>query len=269
MRNRKKKSAVIALLAAVLLIMLTQLWLWLRSGTELPAPNSFTIARDPTWFPLDFRDKSSQVTAFSDELLGAIADRENIQIRIYSTPSDLLFPGLHAGTFQGVLSYDVPRGTLFDNFLTSVPYFRFGPVLVVRTASQITSIDQLRGSAVGVVRGTSLLFDQPTPADITYILYDDVLIALQHLSDGVVDGAIIGAFHAHAYTSGLFAHRLQIASAPLTNEALRLITLKGHEGNTLIRHFDHGLEALRANGQYAALLKKWGLFNADDLAPFK
>lgn len=267
MANENRQRVIIAILAIVTPMILVSLWLWLRTDTEVPAPKIYTIARDATWFPLEFLGKSRQVAAFSDELLAAIAAEENIHIRIYSISSNLLFSGLHVGTFQGVLTSDVPRGTLFDNFVSSVPYFRFGPVLVVRKSSNITQLEQLYGSAIGVLRGASLQFDQPAPADVTYIPYDNVLIALQHLSDGVVDGVIIGAFPAFAYTNSLFADRLRIASAPLTNEALRLVALKGPEGRALIKHFDHGLEVTKANGTYAALLKKWSLLNSEVVAP--
>jgi ABC-type amino acid transport substrate-binding protein len=262
-----KTQIGIAFVSGIILVILVQLWLWLRAETEIPPPKTYTIARDATWFPLEFLGKSRQVAAFSDELLAAISKEQNIHFRIYSSSSSLLFPGLHAKTFQGVLSADVPRGTLLDNYVSSVPYFRFGPVLVVRKASKITQLEQLSGSAVGVLRGASLLFDEAGSIDITYIPYDNVLVALQHLSDGVVDGVIIDAFPAYAYTNSLFADRLQVASAPLTNEALRLIALKGYEGRVLIQQFDEGLEALKNNGTYTQLLKKWGLFNADVVAP--
>lgn len=266
MAGSKKRWIGIILLGFVGLIALVQLILWLRSDTKSYGPKTYIIARDVTWFPLDFLGKSRQVAAFSDELLNAIASEEKINVRIYSTASHQLFPGLHARHFQGVIVSEVPQGTLFENYVSSLPYFRFGSVLVVRKESQTTELNQLKGTAVGVLRGANLQFDHAS-SDITYIPYDNVLTALQHLSDGAVEGVIIDAFPAFAYTNSLFADRLRVASTPLSSQALRLIALKGPEGRALIRAFDHGLEVARNNGTYAALLKKWGLMNTEVLSP--
>lgn len=266
MAGSKKRWIGIILLGFVGLILLVQLVLWLRSDIKALHPRSYTIARDATWFPLDFLGKARAVAAFSDELLSVISREENIQIRIYSTASHLLFQGLHTGHFQGVIATEVPQGTLYENYVSSLPYFRFGAVLVVRKDSQVTDLEQLKGSSVGVLRGSALQFDQAT-RDITYVPYDNVLVALQQLSDGAVNGVIIGSFPAFAYTNSLFADRLRIASAPISPDALRLIALKGPEGRALIRAFDHGLEVAKNNGTYAALLKKWGLMNSEVINP--
>ena len=57
----------------------------------------------------------------------------------------------------------------------------------------------------------------------------------------------------------LYYGKIKIATPPLNNAGLRLVTLQG-EHKDLIDTFNRGLTKLRQNGVYDKLLKKWELY---------
>lgn len=263
-KPRRNKKTLLILLALVILMALAQFWFFTHSDGEPGEPPSYVVARDPTWFPYDFMGKERQVAAFSDELLRAIASTEKIRIQIYGASSNALFAGLDNDSYEGVLTPAEPRRTAGKPYLYSNPYYRFGPVLVVRKNAAINNLKQLKGSAIGVLRGIYTQLDgQENGADYTFIPYDNVLIALQHLSEGVVDGAIIDTLPAYAYTQSIFTDKLKIATPPLTEEGLRLVVSHDKEGTALLSRFTEGLQKLKSDGTYNAILKKWGLFDPE------
>ena len=50
---------------------------------------------------------------------------------------------------------------------------------------------------------------------------------------------------------------------PLTQEGLRLVTLKNEKGQQLIDAYNEGLDRLKEAGTYDKLLEKWGLINPE------
>lgn len=264
--KHKKRNAGLILLGFLLLVILAQTWFFWRgsSGGRPLASTLYTIARDPTWYPFDFLGKETRITAFSDDLLFAIAKEEGFQVRIFTGTPTALFPGLNNGTYDGILTPESPRESFVANYPSSRPYFRFGPVLLVRLHSPITELAQLKGSAVGVIRGASLAFETTT-TELTYIPYDNLLVALQNLTSGSLDGVVVNAIAAHVYTDSLFKGTVRIATAPLTDEGLRLFVVRGAKGQQLVKAFNQGLERIKANGTYEKLLKKWDLFDPDEI----
>lgn len=262
-KPRQKKKTLLILLAFVGLMALAQLWFFTHSDSKPGEPETYVVARDPTWFPFDFMGKERQVAAFSDELMRAIASIEKIRIQIHGASSEALFAGLDNDSYEGILTPAEPRSTANKPYLYSNPYYRFGPVLVVRKSATIRHLKQLKGNAIGVLRGIYTQLDQEDGADYTLIPYDNVLIALQHLSEGVVDGAIIDTLPAYAYTRSIFADKLKIATPPLTEEGLRLVVYNNREGIALLNHFTEGLQKLKSDGTYNTILKKWGLFDPE------
>lgn len=264
-----KTKIVLILGAFLILALLARVWLFERSSeSDLTLPKTYTIARDPTWFPFDFFGKERQISAFSDDLLLAIAAEQKIQINIYTASSASLLAGLNSQTYDGVLSPISSREVFTQKkYLFSKSYFRFGPVVVLRIHSPFTKLSELEGGVVGVLRGSSTNFEKQGGSNLTYVPYDNLLIALQNLANGSLDGVIVKAIPAYIYTHGLFSDKLRVATAPLTGEGLRLFTVKDPSGQQLIEAFNSGLKKLKENGTYDALLKQWDLVDPEIPTP--
>ena len=79
------------------------------------------------------------------------------------------------------------------------------------------------------------------------------------VSQGKYDGALVPILLAGAYINDRPNASLIIASAPLTPQAIRLVTLKNEE-ETLITAFNQGLQTIQKEATYTELLKKWSLY---------
>lgn len=257
----KKRTGLLLLLLLVLLV-LARGWFLIRGQPEEVRTKAYSIARDATWFPFDFLGKERQVAAFSDDLLLAIAEQEKLRIRIYEASAHFLFPSLGRRTYDGVLSPMPPQSVIFDEYLSSQPYYQFGAVLIVRESSNIKKLSDLKEGVLGLIRGSPFTFNEPVAGGVNFLVFDSANFALQKLVEGGVDGVVLDNFSARAYIQGLFFGKLRIIPTPLTDQALRLFTLHNEEGKKLIEAFNRGLEAVKKEGTYDTLLAKWGLINS-------
>jgi polar amino acid transport system substrate-binding protein len=88
--------------------------------------------------------------------------------------------------------------------------------------------------------------------------YDSIPNALDEIVSDQIDGILIDYFLVSNYVRNLYYDRVSIATPPLSNAGLRLISMEG-ENQDLIKVFNRGLDKLRSNGVYDKLLKKWEL----------
>jgi polar amino acid transport system substrate-binding protein len=235
----------------------------MRAG---PNPNVYIIARDPTWFPINLIGKDNQLSAFTDDLMQAIAAEEGIHIHWDYTLSEDLFTGLENEDYDGILTFKTPSSKNRQNFLFSRGFFFVGAVLLVPMDSKVQSLNQMEGSVIGIEQGTMLSLDIEHYPSITFLPYDNVIRQLDALAGQFIDGAIMPAIPAYNYAKSLYFGRIRVTPSFLTKESLKLAALHTERGETFIQHFNNGLKKLKDNGTYDALLTKWGFHNMDDLA---
>lgn len=250
-------------LTFLLLLILATLLLVMRScdsSDNFWRKKLYRIARDTTWYPLDLLGKERNMLAFSNELLLAIAKGESLKIELLSTNSENLFSGLDNEFYDAILSPTGPNQRNYESYLFSKPLYLLGPVLVVKKGTDITSLKDLTGKTIGVPSGSSLVYNRYPSIFITS--YDNMLTALNDVEKNVIDGVILNGLTAYSYTSssGLYAGRLIVASPPLTDEGIRLISRNDEESKYLIDQFNEGLEKAKADGTYEDLITKWGLY---------
>lgn len=214
------------------------------------------IGRDPTWYPTDLQGKTEQVNGFVNALFQAIGTQETLAFQLVNSDWISLFPDLEEGKYAGVVSGLPPTVQNLDLYDFSDPILPLGPVLVVPKGSAITSIHDLTGKRVGVSPyGSGLMIVQTNPAALIEP-YDNLPTAMEELTSGEIEAALIPSLVAEALVPTRFASELQIASAPLDDEALRLLTLKG-EQRTLMSLFNKELKSLKQSSDYQGLQKKF------------
>lgn len=233
--------------------------LLLLLGCSRTRPHAeYRVGIDPTWYPLTLEGKENSVTAFSTELLQEIGKEELIAFTKVSVSWNILVDGLKEKRYQAILTSLPPHPFQQDSFDFSDLYLATGPVLVVPENSVASSLDHLSGKEIAVVPesdGVSILEKYPK---ILIRSYTSIAQALNDVSRGVINGALVDVLIANSYCQDLYQGKLRIATPPLNNAGLRLVTLH-NQATDLIDAFNDGLEAVKGNQTYDLLLKKWNL----------
>ena len=219
---------------------------------------SYSIGVDPSFFPMELQGKEANVFAFCNELLQELAKLKGVQFERVNTSWDNLLMGLREKKYQAMISPMPPLLFNKEKYDFSKLFLPSGPVLIVRQNADISSFDDLKGKEVAVephTEGQNIIEKDP---DIITRFYDSIPIVLNEVVRGKIDGALVPYILAISYLQDLYRGRLKIVTRPLTNEGLRLITLK-NENRDLLKLFSSGLKELKDDGKYDKLLEKWNV----------
>lgn len=219
---------------------------------------TYQIGIDASWYPLYLMGKEANIHAFTDELLRGISHEEDVFFERVNKSWDNLITGLKEDRYEGILSSMTPRVSLETTYDFSEVFLHTGPVLVVRADTKISSMGQMKGKAMGVdsMQNETLLLDIYPEVLVHY--YHSITEGLDEVISGEIDGALINILPASSYIRDLYHGQVKIASPPLNDVGLRLVTLHG-QNKDLATVFNRGLSKLRDNGVYDKLLKKWDL----------
>jgi polar amino acid transport system substrate-binding protein len=219
----------------------------------------YTIARDPSWFPLFLSGKQDNVFAFSDDLLMKVMSIENQELDLVTGNWDNLLYNLWKGHYMGVLTSIAPTEANKALYDFSEEFLSVSNVLVVREKDVVTSLSDMKGKIVIVdKRGEGVILLERFPS-INIRHYQEASKALQLLEQGDVDGVIMGILSAYTITQNLYKGVLKVTTPPLGSKALRLVTLKGKYPE-LIASFNQGLDKIQDDGAYYLMLRRWGLY---------
>jgi polar amino acid transport system substrate-binding protein len=223
----------------------------------------YYIIRSNNWMPLELFGREPNMSAFVDELINEISVTEHLRIHL-STSQNLdpqgLFILLDTNQYDAIVVTFSPNAFIKDKYLISSPIYNAGPVLVVKDSSAAKSLADLNGKAVGIKMGSSQAFDVGRDASLL-VGYESMINALEDLENNVISGVVMEAELAQIYTEGFYKGKLKIASAPLTDLGLRLVTKNNENGRFLIENFNNGLKKAEHEGIFENLIKKWGLTN--------
>lgn len=231
------------------------------------SPNTFKVGMDSTWYPLDLYGKEYTMTAFTTDLLNAIARDQNLKLEVVRTSHTRLLELLEDDIVDGILTPLVPEKDLENQFYFSDPYYRFGAVIVVRKDSDIRSLQELGKGRLGINRHSPILYRLPGDFHAAVVPYDNFLMTLSALADKKVDAVVVDQLLYFLYFGSLYRDQMKVATLPLTNEGLRLMTLKERQAKFFIEKFNEGLKRLKENNSYDRLLQKWDIYDPEKLNP--
>ena len=259
--NTQKKRRLLTLLLVMSLLLI----LFKSSGSSAVS-TTYRIAYDTYWEKINLMGKQRNVSAFSQDILDALGREERQRINLIPvSTSEALYQGLHNREFDGILTSLTPTMINQTTMTFSKPYFKLGSVLVTRTGPSLAGTNELSRKIVGVQANTPSVLELEKDPSIQIKLYDDILTALNDLDNHAIDGALFPALPAYVYTTTFYAGKLKIATTPLTEEGLRLVTLNTPAGKELVNSFNEGLHTIKKKEVYSQLLHKWGLVNTEDL----
>lgn len=224
---------------------------------DLASP--FLCGRDVSWQGISLSNRENQVNAFLDELIAEISFSQKTEMQIQENSPHTLFKDLKEGKKHAVFSSIALTDESKAIFDFSSPILFLGPVLIVRKEDRYNSLKDLEGKKVAVSTADKTFLKVQKKEAVQFKHYDDLHLALQDLSSGKVEAALLPTFQAHTIVPQRFPYSLRIASAPLTEDAIRLVTLKGQE-KKLLTLFNKGLKKLKKAGIYNWLRLQYGVY---------
>lgn len=220
---------------------------------------TYSIGVDPSFFPLALTGLTPRVFAFTNEVLQEIAKVKHVQLIRKTFSWDNLTEGLRIGQCDAILSSIPPTMITENKYSFSKPYLRTGVVLVVQKDLVKTKMRDLKGKMIAIGKTDIEIELVSKYPNLQTVFYNDLVPTLEFVAAGWYQGALVPVLQANAYTRDIFYNTLAISKEHiLTNEGVRLITLKGCNV-ALIELFNSGLEEIMQSGVYESLLKKWNL----------
>lgn len=230
----------------------------LLSSCGSAPPPSYQIAIDPQWYSMNIKGKEQNITGFATDILKEISLNQKIHLELITRNWDNLTEGLKQKKYEAILSNLYPYVFNLKKYSFSDLFLATGPVLVVPISSSIHSLDQMGGKEIAIQAGSEGAALLAPHGDILTRTYESIPQALNALSKGEVDGAIVHILQAKAYCKDLYQGVLKMATKPLNAQGIRLLTVYD-QNPLLLEHFNAGLKTLHHNGKYEKLLEKWSL----------
>ena len=227
------------------------------SAKATPKKTTYKIVSDSSFAPFEYQNSSNKYTGFDMELIKAIAKQQGFNITISNPGFDAALNAVQSGQADGVIAGMTITDARKDIFTFSDPYYTSNIILAVKKGSSIKSYENLKGKTVGAKNGTASytwLEENANKYGFEVRAFDEASSMYDSLNSGSIDALMDDeAVLAYAIKQG------RNFETPIKGEASGDVGFAVKKGTNaeLIEMFNNGLAALKKNGQYDKLVKKY------------
>jgi len=252
--NRRAFSAALALGVS----------LTLPAFNAIAQPRELVVASSATYAPFAFENKDKQIVGFDIDIINAIAKQQGLKIKIVNTPWSGIFAALNNGDVDLVISGVTINDKRKQSYDFSPPYFIAHQLIAVPKNSTATTLKSLAGKKIAVVNAStaddvaSREFGKTNP---NIRRFESTPLIISELAGGGVDAAI-GDNGVIAYRVSQNPELKTVEDPSFPDEGFGIVVKKGDKA--MQDKLTAGLAAIRADGSYAQIYKKW--FNKDFVA---
>ena len=216
------------------------------------------IATDATWPPMEMVDENKDIVGFDIDLMAEIAKHGGFTFEFANTAWDGIFAGLSSGGYDAIMSSVTITDERKKTMDFSVPYINAGQILIVPAAtSGVTTLEDLKGKAVGAQIGTTGSFAIEKVSGVKLKTYDEIGLAFEDLVNGRIDAAVADTPVAadFALQNPNFKGKLKIVGEAFTDEYYGIVVKKGN--SEVLDAINEGLEGVLNTSAYDRIEKKW------------
>lgn len=159
---------------------------------ELDEEGAILVGSDLDFAPFEFIDDDGEPAGFDIDLMNEVAERLDLEVTFQDASFDTIFTQLAAGDFDAIISAITITEERQQTIDFTDPYFAANQALVVAAGSDIASVDDLDGMAVGAQAGTTGLdyaYDNFTDSEV--VEFDSYPAAFTALEGDQID-AVFG-----------------------------------------------------------------------------
>lgn len=235
--------------------------LTLALGSAQAQNKELVVGSSATYRPFAYESPTKEIVGYDVDIIKAIAQKSGLQIKVVNTPWTGIFAALNNGDVDLVISGVTINDKRKQSYDFTMPYFEARQLIAVQKDSTAKTLKDLAGKKIGVVTGStgddtaSREFGKTNP-DIRR--FESTPVVISELVNSGVDAAI--------GDNGVIAFRAQehkqlktINDPAFPKEYFGVVVKQGNKA--LLDKLNSGLTAIKADGSYAQIYKKW--FQAD------
>ena len=235
--------------------------LTLALGSAQAQNKELVVGSSATYRPFAYESPTKEIVGYDVDIIKAIAQKSGLQIKVVNTPWTGIFAALNNGDVDLVISGVTINDKRKQSYDFTMPYFEERQLIAVQKDSTAKTLKDLAGKKIGVVTGStgddtaSREFGKTNP-DIRR--FESTPVVISELVNSGVDAAI--------GDNGVIAFRAQehkqlktINDPAFPKEYFGVVVKQGNKA--LLDKLNSGLSAIKADGSYAQIYKKW--FQAD------
>ena len=235
--------------------------LLLALGSVQAQNRELVVGSSATYRPFAYENPSKEIVGYDVDIIKAVAQKAGLQIKIVNTPWTGIFAALNNGDVDLIISGVTINDKRKQSYDFTTPYFEARQLIAVSRDSSVKNLKDLAGKKIGVVNGStgddiaSREFGK-TNSDIRR--FESTPVVISELVNTGLDAAI--------GDNGVIAFRVQehkqlktVSDPSFPKEFFGIVVKQGNKA--LLDKLNTGLAAVKADGSYAQIYKKW--FNAD------
>ena len=251
MMKRFKKMLSMVLVFSMMTALVT------GCGSSSSDSGKYLIATDTTFAPFEYEDNGTMVGIDMD-ILAAIAEDQGFEYELKTLGFNAAITALESKQVDGVIAGMSITDERAQKYDFSTAYYEAGVTMAVKnTTTNVKSYDDLNGQSVAVKIGTQgAAFAESIQEKYNFKIktFEDST----GMYDEVIAGGSVACFEdfpvvAFAIKQGL---ALQVVGEQENTSSYGFAVNKG-KNDELLEKFNKGLENIKANGTYQAILDKY------------
>lgn len=224
-------------------------------GGDTAGADVWAVGTEPAFPPFESVGEGDELVGFSIDLMNAIGEKAGKTIEFDSLPFDGLIPALQGGAIDAAISSMTITEEREETVDFSDPYFDAGlAIAVADDAEDINTLDDLEGKKIAAQIGTTGAETANGVEGAEVSTFDSAPLALQELANGNVDAVVNDApVTLYAISTGNIPG-VKVVGELLTEESYGIAFPEGSEN---VEAVNAAIAALKADGTYAEIYKKW------------
>ena len=230
-------------------------------GSAQAQNKELVVGSSATYRPFAYENPNKEIVGYDVDIIKAVAQKAGVPIKIVNTPWTGIFAALNNGDVDLIISGVTINDKRKQSYDFTAPYFEARQLIAVPKDSSVKTLKDLAGKKIGVVNGStgddiaSRQFGK-TNSDIRR--FESTPVVISELVNNGLDAAIgdngVISFRAQDHK------QLKTVNDPsFPKEFFGIVVKQGNKA--LLDKLNAGLAAVKADGSYANIYKKW--FNAD------
>ncbi|SES95389.1 glutamine transport system substrate-binding protein [Salinibacillus kushneri] len=216
---------------------------------------TYQVATDANFQPFEYKNpETGDMEGFDIELLRAIAEEAGFEVEFNTMEFDGLLGSMRTGKHDiGVAGISITDDRK-EEIDFSDKYYDSGLILAVPQDSDIGSIEDIDGHAVGSRQGSTSeeYLKENTNADVNS--FPEIVTAYQDLIAGRLDAVLYDLPNVQYYIKENAPDKLKTVGDILEGQPYGIAFPKGSE---LVEPVNDALATLKENGTYAEIYEKW------------